>query len=168
MGSGSRCCRRGWFWPPPPPPHAHTHTCTHTTLPSHNSGNQTELFSIINILSSTVAAWLAAWMSYPESYWNPWRLLFVCIIVNAGCFIVIGMKRIKWVGYFFLSLGDMCCAQFTIDNQWYRACIKTAYSPAQPNVVPTLENNLCVEVQYIDYGNSEWLPLSRWIWSFIS
>jgi len=60
-----------------------------------------------------------------------------------------------------VKVGDMCCAQFTTDNQWYRACIKTAYSPANPNVVPTLENGLCVEVQYIDYGNSEWLPLSR-------
>ena len=62
---------------------------------------------------------------------------------------------------FLLLSGDMCCAQFTTDNQWYRARIKTAYSPAHPNTVPTLENNLCVEVQYIDYGNSEWLPLSR-------
>lgn len=60
-----------------------------------------------------------------------------------------------------VKLGDMVCAQFTSDNQWYRACIKTAYSPASPNVLPTLENALCVEVQYIDYGNSEWLPLSR-------
>ena len=58
-------------------------------------------------------------------------------------------------------LGDMVCAQFTTDNQWYRACVKTAYSPASPNTVPTLENGLCVEVQYVDYGNSEWLPLSR-------
>ena len=62
---------------------------------------------------------------------------------------------------FLLLSGHMCCAQFTTDNQWYRARIKTAYSPAHPNTVPTLENNLCVEVQYIDYGNSEWLPLSR-------
>lgn len=60
-----------------------------------------------------------------------------------------------------VKFGDMCCAQFTTDNQWYRARIKMAYSPAHPNTVPTLENNLCVEVQYIDYGNSEWLPLSR-------
>ena len=65
---------------------------------------------------------------------------------------------------FLLLSGDMCCAQFTTDNQWYRARIKTAYSPAHPNTVPTLENNLCVEVQYIDYGNSEWLPLSRLVW----
>ncbi|XP_067050162.1 tudor domain-containing protein 1-like isoform X2 [Acropora muricata] len=62
---------------------------------------------------------------------------------------------------FEVKFGDMVCAQFTTDNQWYRACVKTAYSPASPNTVPTLENGLCVEVQYIDYGNSEWLPLSR-------
>lgn len=66
--------------------------------------------------------------------------------------------KINGIGSF---SGDMVCAQFTTDHQWYRACIKTAYSPSNPNVVPTLENGLCVEVQYIDYGNNEWLPLSR-------
>ena len=57
--------------------------------------------------------------------------------------------------------GDVCCAQFTMDNKWYRARVVTAFSPAHPQVEPTLDNGLCVELVYIDYGNSEWLPLGR-------
>jgi len=45
--------------------------------------------------------------------------------------------------------GDMCSAQFTLDNQWYRARIV--------RVLPTDQ----VEVLYVDYGNSETLGKDR-------
>jgi len=56
---------------------------------------------------------------------------------------------------------DVVCAQFLADNHWYRARIKSVNSSQQPNVIPTWENGLPVEVHYIDYGNTECLPLSR-------
>ncbi|RKP40139.1 hypothetical protein BJ085DRAFT_24850 [Dimargaris cristalligena] len=46
------------------------------------------------------------------------------------------------------KVGDICCAQFTIDNQWYRARIDQ------------IQNNVA-QVFYIDYGNSEALPFNR-------
>ena len=55
----------------------------------------------------------------------------------------------------------MCCCQFTVDNQWYRARVVNVLSPSNPTRYPTLENGLCVEVTYIDYGNNEWIPVSR-------
>lgn len=45
-------------------------------------------------------------------------------------------------------VGNACCAMFTEDDGWYRAEITNVSENA-------------VEVNYIDYGNSEKLPLSR-------
>uniref|UniRef100_A0A8C4UH98 Tudor domain containing 1 n=2 Tax=Falco tinnunculus TaxID=100819 RepID=A0A8C4UH98_FALTI len=47
------------------------------------------------------------------------------------------------------AAGDVCCAQFTEDNLWYRAAVIACVS----------ENT--VLVGYIDYGNLEVLPLTR-------
>ncbi|XP_010142236.1 PREDICTED: tudor domain-containing protein 1, partial [Buceros rhinoceros silvestris] len=47
------------------------------------------------------------------------------------------------------SVGSVCCAQFTEDNLWYRAAV-TAY-----------DSEDTVLADYIDYGNSEVLPLTR-------
>ncbi|KAF4791222.1 tudor domain containing 1 [Turdus rufiventris] len=47
------------------------------------------------------------------------------------------------------AAGNMCCAQFTEDNLWYRAAV-TAYA-SQDTVL----------VDYVDYGNSDSLPLTR-------
>ena len=46
------------------------------------------------------------------------------------------------------SPGDPCCAQFTIDGCWYRAVVKEISSGK-------------VLVLYIDYGNSETLPIKN-------
>ncbi|KAM8924750.1 tudor domain-containing protein 1 [Pelodytes ibericus] len=45
------------------------------------------------------------------------------------------------------SIGDMCCARFTADGQWYRAI-----------VVDTAEST--AKILYADYGNLETLPIS--------
>ncbi|NXN16658.1 TDRD1 protein, partial [Indicator maculatus] len=47
------------------------------------------------------------------------------------------------------AAGDVCCAQFTVDNVWYRAAVTACVSEDTVTAV------------YIDYGNSEVLPLSR-------
>ena len=46
------------------------------------------------------------------------------------------------------QVGDPCCAMFTEDDGWYRAVI-------------TKISGKTVEIKYVDYGNSEELPLSR-------
>ncbi|XP_065528382.1 tudor domain-containing protein 1 isoform X4 [Lathamus discolor] len=46
-------------------------------------------------------------------------------------------------------VGNVCCAQFTEDNCWYRAAVVTYVSEE------------AVVAEYIDYGNSEVLPLTR-------
>lgn len=46
------------------------------------------------------------------------------------------------------SMGDVCCAQFSVDNQWYRAVIEGKSA-----------DNLTV--RFIDYGNMEILPIRR-------
>uniref|UniRef100_A0A8C5T4H4 Tudor domain containing 1 n=1 Tax=Malurus cyaneus samueli TaxID=2593467 RepID=A0A8C5T4H4_9PASS len=47
------------------------------------------------------------------------------------------------------AAGNACCAQFTEDNLWYRAAV-TAYASEDT-----------VLVDYMDYGNSDSLPLTR-------
>ncbi|NXY00886.1 TDRD1 protein, partial [Pteruthius melanotis] len=47
------------------------------------------------------------------------------------------------------AAGDVCCAQFTEDNLWYRAAVR-AYASEDT-----------VLVDYMDYGNSDSLPLTR-------
>ncbi|NWR86185.1 TDRD1 protein, partial [Furnarius figulus] len=47
------------------------------------------------------------------------------------------------------AVGHMCCAQFTEDNLWYRATV-TAYVSEDT-----------VLVDYVDYGNSDSVPLTR-------
>ncbi|NXP17957.1 TDRD1 protein, partial [Scytalopus superciliaris] len=47
------------------------------------------------------------------------------------------------------AAGNMCCAQFTEDNLWYRAAV-TAYASEDT-----------VLVDYVDYGNSDSVPLTR-------
>ncbi|NXD89427.1 TDRD1 protein, partial [Chaetorhynchus papuensis] len=47
------------------------------------------------------------------------------------------------------AAGSVCCAQFTEDNLWYRAAVR-AYASEDT-----------VLVDYMDYGNSDSLPLTR-------
>ncbi|NWW15959.1 TDRD1 protein, partial [Falcunculus frontatus] len=47
------------------------------------------------------------------------------------------------------AAGNVCCAQFTEDNLWYRAAVR-AYASEDT-----------VLVDYMDYGNSDSLPLTR-------
>ena len=63
----------------------------------------------------------------------------------------------------FMFVDDVVCAQFLADNNWYRARVLLSRSAQQPDVTPTWENGLPVEVHYIDYGNCECLPLARYV-----
>ena len=47
-----------------------------------------------------------------------------------------------------ISVGDVCCAQFSEDNQWYRAVVEDNTDGA-------------LTVRFIDYGNTETFPISR-------
>jgi len=47
-----------------------------------------------------------------------------------------------------ISVGDVCCAQFSEDNQWYRAVVEE-------------NNDSALTVRFIDYGNTETLPVER-------
>ncbi|NXK38773.1 TDRD1 protein, partial [Piprites chloris] len=47
------------------------------------------------------------------------------------------------------AAGNVCCAQFTEDNLWYRAAV-TAYASEDT-----------VLVDYVDYGNSDSVPLTK-------
>ncbi|XP_030851200.1 RING finger protein 17 isoform X2 [Strongylocentrotus purpuratus] len=68
-----------------------------------------------------------------------------------------------------LVVGLRCCCKFSADSQWYRAIIKTLPDSLQNGGQATLdpddkgdeEKEPKVEVGYIDYGNTEWVPISR-------
>lgn len=47
-----------------------------------------------------------------------------------------------------ISVGDVCCAQFSEDNQWYRAIVENV-------------NASELTVRFIDYGNLETLNIDR-------
>ena len=47
-----------------------------------------------------------------------------------------------------ISVGDVCCAQFSEDNRWYRAVVEE-------------NNGSALTVRFIDYGNTETLPVER-------
>ena len=47
-----------------------------------------------------------------------------------------------------INVGDVCCAQFSDDNQWYRAVVEDNTDNA-------------LTVRFLDYGNAETLPISR-------
>ncbi|XP_045147280.1 tudor domain-containing protein 1 isoform X1 [Echinops telfairi] len=57
--------------------------------------------------------------------------------------------RLSPRGDFFPTIGDICCAQFSEDDQWYRASV-LAYASEDS-----------VLVGYVDYGNFEILSLTR-------
>ena len=48
-----------------------------------------------------------------------------------------------------VSAGSLCAAQFTLDDQWYRAKVCQVVGPD------------AYEVEFVDYGNSEVLPRQR-------
>lgn len=62
-----------------------------------------------------------------------------------------------------IFIGDLICALYNQDHNWYRAQCISGFYPANPDTVPNYNNGLPVEVIYIDYGNSEWVPLSRYL-----
>ena len=47
-----------------------------------------------------------------------------------------------------IDVGGVCCAQFSEDNQWYRAVVEECTASE-------------LTVRFIDYGNTETLPISR-------
>uniref|UniRef100_T2M6M2 Tudor domain-containing protein 1 n=1 Tax=Hydra vulgaris TaxID=6087 RepID=T2M6M2_HYDVU len=57
--------------------------------------------------------------------------------------------------------GQLFCAQFSVDNFWYRARVVTSHPPNKPELIPTWNNDLTIQVHYVDFGNKEWLPLNR-------
>lgn len=56
-----------------------------------------------------------------------------------------------------LKIDDFVLAKYTLDNKWYRARVKKVFS------VPAVGEDCKkqVDVLYVDYGNSETLPLNR-------
>ena len=75
------------------------------------------------------------------------ELSLICPMMFVLCFVMI--------------IGDLICAQFSQDRNWYRAQCINAFCPKSPETVPNYNNSLPIEIMYIDYGNSEWVPLSR-------
>ncbi|KAJ1970507.1 hypothetical protein H4R35_005824, partial [Dimargaris xerosporica] len=54
-------------------------------------------------------------------------------------------------------VNDICSAQFTVDDQWYRARVVAMPTSNQT----TTAGPTTVHVYYLDYGNSEVLPVTR-------
>ena len=57
--------------------------------------------------------------------------------------------------------GQLLCAQYLADQNWYRVRVINKINKDYPDAVPSWSNNLTIQVVYIDYGNQEWLPLNR-------
>ncbi|XP_053548968.1 tudor domain-containing protein 1 [Bombina bombina] len=58
-------------------------------------------------------------------------------------------KKMPAVSTFFPTAGDVCSAQFSVDNQWYRVSVLEYVSKES------------VLIGYIDFGNLEVLPVSK-------
>ncbi|KAL3852582.1 hypothetical protein ACJMK2_016201 [Sinanodonta woodiana] len=67
-----------------------------------------------------------------------------------------GKKRQKLAKSFILEKGKLCCAQYPVDGNFYRArildiCESNAVNEIDPNIGK-------VYVFYLDFGNDDWLP----------
>ena len=66
-------------------------------------------------------------------------------------------KFISNRGKFIVLLGMLCCAQYSLDDEWYRGKIKAVRTPEN---VATNEIT-GADVLFVDYGTFETVPLER-------
>ncbi|XP_078617663.1 RING finger protein 17-like isoform X1 [Branchiostoma floridae x Branchiostoma japonicum] len=62
-----------------------------------------------------------------------------------------------------LAVGDLCLAQYSFDHKWYRGRIRTISGGISDDSSDggTDKKEPTVEVAYVDYGNSELVPVRR-------